>query len=247
MYFFSGFYVYRIISDHLGSPRFVIDISNGTTALELSYDEWGVETIVSGNRDLIPFGFAGGLYDKDTKLVRFGARDYDPEIGRWTSKDPIEFEGGDTNLFGYVDSVGKPLVETNLYGYTPQDPVNFIDLNGLWYIDVGASGSATGTTGPGGTVSIQIGPKGIFFTYGFGLGIGKGVSATINTGDPCEGIGLGIIARGGFPVRGVPVGAQGSVTVDDKGKLNLGAGAGVGLGFGVSIGATQTIKIIDFD
>ncbi|QPJ62208.1 MAG: RHS repeat-associated core domain-containing protein [Candidatus Nitronauta litoralis] len=115
--------VYRIISDHLGSPRFVIDISNGTTALELSYDEWGVETIVSGNRDLIPFGFAGGLYDKDTKLVRFGARDYDPEIGRWTSKDPIEFEGGDTNLFGYVLN----------------DPVNYIDPTGNcpWCVKIG--------------------------------------------------------------------------------------------------------------
>jgi len=29
-----------------------------------------------------PFGFAGGLYDRDTNLVRFGARDYDPETGR---------------------------------------------------------------------------------------------------------------------------------------------------------------------
>ena len=49
-----------------------------------------------------PFGFAGGLYDPDTGLVRFGARDYNAEVGRWTSKDPILFGGGDPNLYGYV-------------------------------------------------------------------------------------------------------------------------------------------------
>ena len=81
---------------------------------------------------LYPLLFAGGLYESATGLVRFGARDYDPETGRWTSKDPIGFGGGDTNLMGYVDSAGKPLVETNLYGYTFNDPVNFIDLEGLF-------------------------------------------------------------------------------------------------------------------
>jgi uncharacterized protein RhaS with RHS repeats len=39
--------------------------------------------------------------------VRFGARDYDAETGRWTSKDPMGFAGGDANLYGYV--VGNPV------------------------------------------------------------------------------------------------------------------------------------------
>jgi len=56
------------------------------------------------------------LYDADTKLIRFGARDYDPVTGRWTVKDPIRFDGDGPNL----------------YGYTQNDPVNFIDLNGLF-------------------------------------------------------------------------------------------------------------------
>ena len=62
----------------------------------------------------MPFGFASGLYDKDTSLVRFGYRDYDPDIGRWTAKDPIGFAGGDTDLYGYVLN----------------DPINLIDPSG---------------------------------------------------------------------------------------------------------------------
>jgi len=50
----------------------------------------------------LDFAFAGGLYDADTKLVRFGARDYDPAVGRWTCKDPLLFGGGLSNLYEYV-------------------------------------------------------------------------------------------------------------------------------------------------
>jgi RHS repeat-associated protein len=31
----------------------------------------------------------------------FGARDYEPEAGRWTARDPILFEGGQSNLYTY--------------------------------------------------------------------------------------------------------------------------------------------------
>jgi RHS repeat-associated protein len=61
-----------------------------------------------------PFGYAGGIYDRDLGLVRFGARDYDPISGRWTAKDPIGFAGDDSNLYAYVGS----------------DPVNYIDSTG---------------------------------------------------------------------------------------------------------------------
>ena len=51
---------------------------------------------------------------------RFGYRDYDPDIGRWTAKDPIFFAGGDTDLYGYVLN----------------DPVNLIDPLGLEFSDI---------------------------------------------------------------------------------------------------------------
>ncbi len=47
------------------------------------------------------------MYDRDTKLIHFGFREYDPFIGRWTAKDPILFAGGDSNLYGYV--LGDPV------------------------------------------------------------------------------------------------------------------------------------------
>lgn len=106
---------YRIISDNLGSPRLVIDSNSGAIIQQIDYDEFG-NVLNDTNPGFQPFGFAGGLYDPDTKLVRFGARDYDAETGRWTSKDPIDFFGGDTNL----------------YGYCLNDPVNWRDQDGLF-------------------------------------------------------------------------------------------------------------------
>ncbi|NOT31813.1 MAG: RHS repeat protein, partial [Planctomycetes bacterium] len=74
---------YRIISDHLGSVRMVVDASSGAVAESLTYDAWGrVRHQMSPG--FLSLGFAGGLYDHHTGLVRFGARDYDPAVGRWT-------------------------------------------------------------------------------------------------------------------------------------------------------------------
>ena len=100
-YMISGGVTYRIFSDPLGSPRLVVNTSTGTISEQINYDEFG-NVISDTNPGFQPFGFAGGLYDQDTKFVRFGARDYNSAIGRWTAKDPIRFAGGDTNLYGYV-------------------------------------------------------------------------------------------------------------------------------------------------
>jgi RHS repeat-associated protein len=105
---------YRILTDHLGSPRLVINTATGSIAQRMGYDEFGRVT-TDTNPGFQPFGFAGGLYDRDIELVRFGARDYDPRSGRWVTKDPIGFFGGDSNWYAYVR----------------QDPINGVDPSGL--------------------------------------------------------------------------------------------------------------------
>jgi len=105
---------YYLAYDQVGSLRAVVD-STGTVIKRIDYDTFGNILADSNLGFKVPFGFAGGLYDGDTGLIRFGARDYDPAIGRWTAKDPIGFAGGDEDL----------------YGYTLDDPVNGVDQLGL--------------------------------------------------------------------------------------------------------------------
>ena len=139
--------VYRFVTDHLGSPRLIVDASTGVVAQRLDYDAFG-NILLDTNAGFQPFGFAGGIYDQDTGLVRYGARDYDSEIGRWTAKDPLGFGGGDTNLYAYVIN----------------NPVNFIDPKGLTPVAGAITGG--GIAGPPGAV------VGAIIGLGIGLYIG---------------------------------------------------------------------------
>jgi RHS repeat-associated protein len=113
-YMIKGGSTYRILTDHLGSPRLVINTATGAVAQRMAYDEFGRVT-TDTNPGFQPFGFAGGVYDRDTTFVRFGARDYDPARGRWTSKDPILFASESANH----------------YVYAQDDPINLADPWGL--------------------------------------------------------------------------------------------------------------------
>jgi RHS repeat-associated protein len=112
----KGNVTYQFITDHLGSVRMVMNSLSGEVVQKIDYDEFG-QVLADSNPGFQPFGFAGGIYDSDIKLVRFGARDYDAEVGRFTAKDPLLFGGGLTNLYGYVNN----------------DPINFIDPSGLYF------------------------------------------------------------------------------------------------------------------
>ena len=75
----------------------------------------------------------------DTAVSYFGAREYVPTIGRWTTKDPIGFNGGDTNLYAYVGG----------------DPMSRIDPHGLFAFEIGGTlgGFLGGGFGVGGAAA----------------------------------------------------------------------------------------------
>ena len=123
----AGEATYFLLTDQVGTLRAVTD-TTGAIVKRIDYDSFGNIIADSNPAFNVPFGFAGGLHDRDTGLVRFGARDYDPAIGRFTAKDPIDFAGGDTNL----------------YAYTMNDPVNWIDPLGLDYTKDGLTYSDAG-------------------------------------------------------------------------------------------------------
>ena len=139
---------YRIISDHLGSPRLVVDTTSGQVVQKLDFDEFG-NVILDTNPGFQPFGFAGGIYDRDLNLTKFGARDYDPVIGRWTAKDPILFRGSSFNLYAYVSN----------------DPIQHIDPSGL------AAGGVIGeVTGEFGIPYVASGAINLSLNAGFFVG-----------------------------------------------------------------------------
>jgi len=57
-----------------------------------------------------PFGFSTKRYDEQTGLIYYGYRFYGPEIGRWTTRDPLGEAGG-----------------MNLYAFVGNNPVNWVD------------------------------------------------------------------------------------------------------------------------
>lgn len=176
-FFISNGKKFQIISDQVGTPKIIIDLSSGEVINELEYDEFGI--IGEGSRTFskniskikIPFGFAGGLYDPLTDFLRFGKRDYYSRVGRWMSKDPLVFSGGDSNLYSYVF----------------QDPINFIDKEGtdavLVTVLVGGiiPHSIIGVSTPNqGTVYFEFSPASmkdaLFSLFGFNVKGGVNIS-----------------------------------------------------------------------
>ncbi len=164
-YMIRGTHLYYFAKDNLGSVKTVIDTDSGAIAQAIHYDEFG-RVLVNTNPGFQPFGFAGGHFDHETGLVRFGARDYDPEVGRWLSKDPILFNGGQGNLYVYVGN----------------NPINRIDPSGLWSFTIGFYNPFTGL---GGGVTFGQNPNGSVFggVWGGG-GVGGGMEFDPNGTSP---------------------------------------------------------------
>jgi RHS repeat-associated protein len=152
----QGGTTYYLAYDQVGSLRLITD-NVGNSIKRVDYDSFGNIISDSNPSFAIPFGFAGGLHDPDTKFVRFGYRDYLPEIGKWTAKDPILFAGGDSNLYGYVAN----------------DPVNWIDPWGLEVSDVIGPSTAIDV---GISIATTAAEKAGIIGAGTAIGVGVGLA-----------------------------------------------------------------------
>ena len=106
---------YFLLCDQVGTPL-ALATTDGHVVQTMQYDSFGNLLQVRGDVVRLPIGFAGGLFDADTGLTRFVWRDYDADTGRFTALDPMGAKGGDKDW----------------YGYCVDDPVNRVDVWGLW-------------------------------------------------------------------------------------------------------------------
>jgi RHS repeat-associated protein len=109
----TGTYFYT--RDHLGSIRELTD-SSGNVRARYSYDPFGNQSRIAGDLDAV-FGFAGLFWGNEATLLFAHYRAYDPQLGRWLSRDPLENAEEDEGW--------------NLFSYVQNNPVNKLDPLGL--------------------------------------------------------------------------------------------------------------------
>lgn len=107
--------VYTPLKDIKDNIRSLVNIENNEIAESYEFTGFGEEEIFTENENtaLNPWRFAAKRTDPETGLVYFGKRYYMPEIGRWTSRDPIGFEDG---INRYVFTHNNPIKNRDLYG-----------------------------------------------------------------------------------------------------------------------------------
>ncbi|NUP11308.1 MAG: glycohydrolase toxin TNT-related protein, partial [Polyangiaceae bacterium] len=111
---------FHVVTDHIGIPRELID-GAGRVAWAAKVDAWGRitdekwEPIGEQNRGYrvrSPFRLLGQYEDEETGLTVTRYRQFDPEVGRWLSPDPLGVRGG-LNLHGFD---GTPTVDVDPLG-----------------------------------------------------------------------------------------------------------------------------------
>jgi RHS repeat-associated protein len=161
-------------TDHLGSST-VITKQDGTIAQETYYYPFGETRYNSG--DATHYKYTGQEEDPETGLYYYGARYYDPIIGRFISADTI------------VPNFANPQ-SLNRYSYVENNPLRYIDPTGHFKFSTFLKAFAAGFVGgavfvlSGGTAAFAAGAIGKLMLAGMAAGAAAGAtSAALNGGD----------------------------------------------------------------
>jgi RHS repeat-associated protein len=134
-----------LTTDHVGSAGVFTD-SSATIVGRYEFGPWGERTLTAGN-DVSQIGFTGHRWQSSTALWLTQYRGYDAALGRWISQDPIGELGG-----------------LNLYAYSLNQPLTFIDPDGrnpgaavITGARAGASAGAAAGGAMGGPVGAAVG------------------------------------------------------------------------------------------
>jgi RHS repeat-associated protein len=106
---------YYYMHDGLGSVRQLVD-STGEIQPNYAYDPFGVPLV--GGEAYNPYQYTGEAWDAEVELLYLRARYYQPEVGRFITRDPW---AGDDQRPGTF----------NGYVYVSNNPVNLVDPRGL--------------------------------------------------------------------------------------------------------------------
>ncbi len=153
-----------LLADALGSTIGLVTANNGSIATSYTYQPFGATT-ASGTTNGNSYQFTGREND-GTGLYFYRARYHSPRFQRFVGQDPIEFRGGDSNL----------------YGYAGNSPTNFVDPQGLllgipytWGLlgNLGAAGPGSLVGGVAGATGGALAGAALGETIGPTLGLGS--------------------------------------------------------------------------
>ncbi|UDQ98392.1 RHS repeat-associated core domain-containing protein [Lentisphaerota bacterium WC36G] len=104
--------VFNYIADGNKNITQLIDMSSGSIANRYDYSPFG-QLSLDNETVANPFKFSSEYAEKETGLIYYNYRYYNPTTGKWLSRDPIQEKGGE-NIYGFVNN--QPISNTDNLG-----------------------------------------------------------------------------------------------------------------------------------